>query len=154
MVKKLRLELSGVSRDYTIIGISCHLKDYRITYLINKHLHFNLKKAQDFQSLPVKGASPLNYSFYYFTHQERKVTYYVLANHHPESKLIPSLRQTDYFLIAESELEQKEQQEILKTLATIPNIIASFIVDMSAIKNIDYLLTDLELHMIEIQKKV
>jgi hypothetical protein len=75
MVKKLRLELSGVSRDYTIIGISCHLKDYRITYLINKHLHFNLKKAQDFQSLPVKGASPLNYSFYYFTQANRLLSY-------------------------------------------------------------------------------
>ena len=46
MAKRLRAT-SGLADDYTIIGIACHLKDYRIALIINRGLHYCLKKADD-----------------------------------------------------------------------------------------------------------
>jgi hypothetical protein len=129
------------------------MKDYRLTFLINKHLHFHFKKALDFQSIPLKGTNPLNYSFYYYPDEDRKMTWFLISNHHPESKLLPSLKQTDYFLLAEGERTPDEQHEMLKALASIPNVNAAFAVDMSEVKNFGYFLSDLEIHMINIRKQ-
>ena len=47
MSKKILLDVRPEPAIFTLIGISCHVKDYRISYLLNNHLGFDLLKMED-----------------------------------------------------------------------------------------------------------
>jgi hypothetical protein len=152
MAKKIRLQTDQDYGAYTMIALSCHLKDYRISFLINKHLQLNLKKTGDFQYFPLKTEQALTYSLYYHHDPERMISRYLVSNHHPNGKLFPTLKQTDYFLVIEGVLETKEKQEMIRTLLSVPLINMAFEVDIPSLKNVRYFLEDLEMHMNEIRK--
>ncbi|MCK4288104.1 MAG: IPExxxVDY family protein, partial [Bacteroidales bacterium] len=63
MVKKLILNID-YKPEYTIIGISSHLKDYRLSFNINKKLNFKLKKLSDLVIIKGKNKKTQKYSLY------------------------------------------------------------------------------------------
>ena len=147
MAKKIRLKISGVKPDYIIIGISCHLRDYRIIYRINKPLGFHFKKITDLKVLLDKTENHASFSLYHFYHTDRIINYYFISNHHPEAKLISGLKQADYFLFIHGEVPEEEKKQLIKKLSNIKDILAVFDVNPASLKQFEPVLYDLELHM-------
>jgi len=148
MPKIRRLKVSGSDSDYILIGISCHLKDYRIVFSMNKELHLDLKKLRDFKVYKEKSKDELEYSFYYFKDSDRLTEYFFISNHHPEGKLIKEQKQTDYFMLIKGNIEEKEVSEMTGQIKKMPRVLTAFKVDFSKIKNFGLFLEDLELHML------
>ena len=147
MTKKIRLKISGVKPDYIIIGISCHLRDYRIIYRINKSLDFHFKKIKDLKVPLDKTENHVSFSLYHFCNTDRIINYYFISNHHPEAKLIAGLKQADYFLFIHGNLPEKEKKQLIKKLSDIKDILAVFGVNAASLKQFEPVLYDLELHM-------
>ncbi len=151
MAKKLSAKID-FSSEYTLIGISCHLKNYRLTFFLNRQLNIKLRRIDDFtQAGPDK--EDLSYSVYFYHCPDTKNNFCLITNHHSEGKLIPTLRSIDYFLLIQNEISQERKKNLISAVKTIPNLLTAYEIELSKVKNIHQLLADLELQFIENRQK-
>ncbi|PKP35628.1 MAG: hypothetical protein CVU00_01435 [Bacteroidetes bacterium HGW-Bacteroidetes-17] len=147
MAKKLTLKLD-FSSEYTLIVISCHLKDYRLTFFLNNKLHLHLSRIDDFIQ-EGHDKTDLNYSVYFYQCLETQSNFCLISNHHSDGKLIPTIGTIDYFLLIENEIPNGRKKELIKEIKTIPNVLTAYELDLAKVKNIHHLLAELELQFIE-----
>ena len=143
MAKKILFESRSEPVLFTLFGISCHLKDYRLTFLLNKKLELEFTKMEDFN----------NYSFYYCRDEDRFNTYYLLGNRGQDTILFPGLKQTDFILLVEGPFQKVQKEKLLENIRAIQNVLTAFEIRFETIKNYESVLTDLELHMMQISRE-
>lgn len=143
MAKKVILQTRPEPILFTLFGISCHLKDYRLSYHLNQRLELAFVKMDDF----------LGCSFYYYRDDDRQNAYYLLGNRGQDSILLPDLKQTDFLLLVEGAIKKNQKEKLLEQIKGIQNILTTFEVRFETIKHYEALLTDLELHLMNIRKE-
>lgn len=150
-----KLMLDEVEEDYQLLAIHSSLEEYKVAYLLNKHLQISFKRAThdlDFNHGDVQALYPL----YHFKEPEQYRTYYLIKNKYkgPVKKvvssgslfseedispqltyLIPEHKNVDYFLKIEEDMDESQLQEILQLIASIPNIVTTYIVDHNQLKS-------------------
>lgn len=144
MAKKLLKAAEPDLTHFTLFGISCHLKDYRLSFLLNKHLHLEFSKLDDFR----------DFSFYSADDEDNFNRYFLLSNRNTETVLIPELKQTDFVMLVEGPYKKKQKDWLLENIKTIPNVLTSFEIRFETIKDHSNLLHDIELHFINITKNL
>ena len=142
MAKKVYLANRSEPALYTLFGISCHLKDFRLSFLLNKALEIELVKMDDFGE----------FSFYFFRDEDRFSAYYLIGNRGLESVLLPELKQTDFLLLLEGPVKKIQKDRLIEQTRGIPNVLTAYEVRFETIKNYATMLTDLEIHMLNILK--
>jgi hypothetical protein len=153
MAKKVFLEIRSDPAYYTMIGISCHLKDYRLSYLLNQELEFKFSRIEDLMAFLPGKKIQAEFALYYFRDEDRFNTYCLLANRSQEAVLVPELRQTDFLLLVEGEFRKAQKDPVLKAIRSIPNVLTSYEIRLAEVKNIDSLLTDIEMHLMNVLKE-
>ncbi len=150
-----KLLLDEVEEDYQLLAIHCSLEEFKIAYLLNKHLQLNMIRARhdlDFNHGAVQALYPL----YQFRQPEKYRTYYLLKNKYkgPVKKvissgtlfseedvspqityLIPEYKEVDYFFKLEADMENGELQQLLNRVDSIPNILTAYLVDHQQLKS-------------------
>lgn len=153
MARKKQILRASQHTGMTIIGISCHLKYYRISFILNNILGFNLARIHDLEMPVSLDQEMISYPVLEYHDPDMKNHYSLVSNHHPQQKLLPALRQVDYFLIAANELDEKQKNEFLGRIRAIPQIAAALEIDPSKTKDMNTLLEDLEIHLLESGKR-
>lgn len=153
MAKKFQLETRSEPALFTLIGISCHIKDYRLSYLLNQKVELNFQKMDDMVSSTAFQRKPDTFSFYYCRDEDQFNTYYLLSNRGQESVLVNELRQTDFLLLVEGPFKKSQLDALLRTIRLIPQVLACFEIKFSTLKNFENILTDLELHYMTISRE-
>lgn len=149
--KKHKIEFAA-SGDFTIIGISCHLKDYRVAFFLNQQLHFSLQRVNDLVLCyeDCEGDKDeiveFNYSFFIFRNREDRRDYYLVSNHHPERRLIGSHKAIDYFLFINDIPAPSYTKELILKIQEIPGINTAYHIDDTKIGNAGPLFSEIELH--------
>jgi len=143
MAKKIFLENRSETILFTLFGISCHLKDYRLSYYLNQKLELSFAKMDDFQG----------YSFYFCRDEDSFNSYYLLGNRGPESILLPDLKQTDFLLLLEGPVKKAQKEQLLEKVRGIQNVLTAYEVRFETIKNYNLMLTDLEIHLMNILRE-
>ncbi len=143
MPKKILLETRSEPALFTILGISCHLKDYRLSFMLNKKLELEFVKLDDFVS----------YSFYQCRDEDRFNTYYLIGNRGQDAILFPELKQTDFILLVEGPFKKTQKERLLEDIRSIQNVLTAFEIRFETNKNYETILTDLEIHLMNIRKK-
>lgn len=116
--------------NFKVIGISCHLKDYKLSWLLNKALNINLvKRANDIELLSKQGKS-LHSVFEY--NNEEDFFNLTLIKNRSEGLLVSELSNADYFLKLEGEIDLEKTR---KRLNEIDAILALFPIDLNKIKS-------------------
>ncbi len=137
-------------KEYSLMGISCHLKDYRLVYLINNCLSLDLKKQDDLIIYPTKGKQKLQFSFYHY--QQDHFEYNLIANRNPLGTLIQEHKHFDYILLIKGRISKKLKQNLLQKLLKISNVLAAIEIKPNTVKLLAHIISDLELHLMEITK--
>ncbi len=153
MAKKVKIEID-FDQDNFLVGISCHRKDYWIAYKINETLKINLKRTEDLPVFNNKLGELICYPLYFYHDFDCEINFYLLINHNKKAKLFPSQKTTDYFLLINGPASENFVQDKVKKIKAIPNVLMAFEIGLSKIKVIDNFLEDLELHMLEVSKKM
>lgn len=143
MAKKVFLETRSEPALFTLFGISCHLKDFRLSYYLNQRPELSLVKMDDFQG----------YSFYFCRDEDCFNTYYLLGNRGQESILIPDLKQTDFILLVEGPFKKIQKERLLSRIKGIQSVLTAFEVRFETIRHYETILTDIELHLMKILKE-
>ncbi len=147
MAKKFLLEIQPEPALYTFLGISCHLKDYRLSYLINQKLGYLLIKKEDLVTRSYNLKNVAGFSFYQYNDEDNYCFCFLLSNRSEEFILVPEMKQVDFMMIIEGEIRNSRKEQILKHIRSIPNVLTSFEIQVPAIKNHASLLSDLEMHV-------
>jgi len=153
MAKKFQIETRSEPALFTLIGISCHIKDYRLSYLLNQKVELNFQKMEDMVSSTAAQRKSDTFSFYYCCDEDQFNTYYLLSNRGQESVLVNELRQTDFLLLVEGPFKKSQLDTLLKTIRLIPQVLACFEIKFPILKNFENILTDLELHYMTISRE-
>lgn len=149
MVKKLSLNID-YANEFSFIGISCHLKDYRLSFFINQETGLKLSKIEDF--IQEGEDQRINYPLFYYQCPDTNNNFCLISNHHSEQKLIPALRQFDYFLLVQNNMPESKKKELISKLKKIPNLLAVYEIEFKKVKNLNQLIVDLELQLINYLK--
>jgi len=153
MAKKILLGVRSEPVFFTLIGISCHVKDYRISYLLNAHLGFEFSKLDDLKITLTQKKEPTGFSLYYYRDEDYFNAYYLLANRSQEFVLAPEVKQVDFLLIVEGTFKKAQKDPLIKAIRGIPNVLTAYEINFAEIKNHETLLNDMEMHFINIHKE-
>jgi len=119
--------------DFSLLGISCHVKDYRLSWEINKTLKLDFVKTDLTSDLPEDPSISVSVYFEEDTHIE----YTLIANKYVDGLWFPELPQLDYFMRI-SGPQHAELAEYCKQM----------------VQNIDSVLTVLTINPNELKSKV
>ncbi len=154
MARKILLDVHSEPAYFTLIGISCHFKDYRFTHLLNKELGFSFAKETDMSVYIAGRKDPSGFSFYQFRDEDNFLHFSLISNRSEEFVLVPEARQVDFILVVEGELKKNRLNMLLKGISSIQNVLMAYEIKMAAVKNIENLLTDIELHLMNLRKEL
>ncbi len=152
MKKKLKIEFD-IQSEYTLFGVSSQLKDYRLVFHINNDLKLNFKRMEGLPIANGKKDKENKFSFYYYVDEESHHIYSFISNHNQNGRLLPSVKQIDYFFIIKNHIKNKQKQHFISSIRKIRNVIAVYELDIKKIKNADFLLSDMEIHITELIRK-
>jgi hypothetical protein len=134
-MKKLELEAED-DFDFGLIAISCHEKDYKICWAINKEFKFNLKRGKD---ICLKDRDEdMSYSFYLYDDELGHCTYHIIENRSGMGYLIPEQKQADYFMMIKGIFD--EENEMIQRLKSIDMVLTAYVVDADTLKSKNNLL--------------
>lgn len=157
-VHKLILDDAFDDAVYTLIGMHCRLEDYRLAYLLNKHLGITLSRKKS--DIDFKGGQG-SYSIYEWEDHKQLLTWSLVSNickteelqqtdvtslfDNQEKitktfQLIPEHKTVNYFLKIDSVLSLSKEKFILDSILKIPQIATAYIVDSSQLKSKDNLI--------------
>ena len=147
MAKKFLLDIQPEPAFYTFLGISCHLKDYRLSYLINHQLGYQFIRKDDLITRSFNRKIEAGFSFYQFNDEDNYCFCFLLSNRSEEFILVPEMKQVDFMMIVDGEIKRSRKEQVLKQIRSIPNVLTSFEIQVQEIKNHASLLSDLEMHV-------
>lgn len=144
--------------SYKLIAIHCRLEDYRLAYLLNKHLELKLARKEkdiDFKYLES------SYSIFEWDNETEYVLWNLISNVCKKEEvslyssgtlfsdsekvlktfhLISEYKKVDYFIKISDEIQNVDEKQILNKLQAIPQIITSYTIDPLKIKSKDHLI--------------
>ena len=148
-----RITVAKESNKPVIIGISTPMKDYRLTWFMNKVLNFKLSKQKDITVYNEKKERLSSFSFYCDEQYENMLVFYFISNRNAESEVLAyEQKQIDFLFLIKGPLKKIQLDEILQNIKSISNIQTAFLIDDSSIKNLDSLMEDIELHLLDVSK--
>ena len=146
--------------SFSLIAILCRLEDYRLAYLLNKHLELNLRRK--------KHDLDYNYfdaSFAIFEWENEKIdsVWNLVSNVCKKEEaalqssgslfdnqtvitrtvnLLPELKTVDYLIKVSNEDRHFNEKLILNKIQTIPQVITTYSVDIDQLKSKEHLIFD------------
>jgi hypothetical protein len=152
-VHKLNFDEAFDEVLYTLIGIHCTLEDYRLAYLLNKHLGVTLTRKKsdiDFKN------GKATYSIYEWEDNKHLTTWNLVSNicktqtlQKADSAslfnseqittkafyLLPQYKTVNYFLKIGSEFSFSKEKYILDNVLNIPQIITAYSINYSKLQS-------------------
>ena len=115
MVKRIKLDIKPEA--FSVIGISSHENDYRLSWSINEQLQLSL--SQDCSLEAGEGKE-----FTCFVHEDDNQTIILISNRCENGFLLEKYKNLDFFLKLYPELNEAETSQWLKKLKKVPLISA------------------------------
>ena len=153
MAPKRILELAP-EHDFSMFGISCHLKDYRFCWMLNRQLETQLRRVGDYYPKFNKDQdSQYAFPFYFGAENIRYESFYLLGNHSPEGDLLERLTQIDYLFLVHDMAYPLGSAGMVQEIRKIPQVLMAFEIKPSDIKDADALFSGIEICLLEYEKE-
>lgn len=119
--------------EFTLIGISCHKKDYRLCWELNKSLNIDLVREEDLTVVDNK--EELSFTFYRYLNREEYLDYYLIGNRSNNAILIPEQKMIDFWLKIEGDIYEEQKTTILNNLKGLPVVLTAFEINPESLKS-------------------
>lgn len=146
MVRKSQLEYQ-YAPDFRIIGIFSPVKDYRLAWLINQQLGFDLKRLPVFSWSPQGNEITHECNVFRYENPERYLKAYLLGNRTLSGSLLQEPRNLDYMLLLKKPGANIKIPEMIKSLRSIGQVQMAALLDKANDKHTTALLYDLEMFL-------
>jgi hypothetical protein len=144
MPRKLQVDIDFLSGHH-LLGITSQLKDYRLCHFLNQGIGLNLEKKPDVSLQPPSSKSWQQHPVYYFYDEMKRCEYYLLPNRGAEGLLLGAHRNSDFLMVVHGLQDPAMLKQISRSIQGLPLVLFCHEINLSGIRNIEYLLEDLEL---------
>ena len=144
MSKMLMLDFED-EINYSIIGITTSLKDYRLTFYLNKLPNFQFKRVDSFEFS--HQGTPFTYSIYIYLDHTNLRNYYLVANKSNAVKLVKKYQHFDYLLVMDGEIDDDFLKDLAKQIKNCENVSLTAVIDINEFEKIKNLRTSFDLHL-------
>ncbi len=151
-IKKTTMSFTENS-EYTIIGISCHLADFRFVHYLNKIKYFNFIRYGEFDYQFKNVEEIFYFPLYYFDDKENYMSYYFISNRSEDGVLMNEWKNFDYLLITKSKLSDTKQKTIFIDIKKITGVLAVSQLQTINKNEVGVLLSEIELYVMEYLKQ-
>lgn len=153
MPKKHKLD-SNLLQDYSIVGIVTQLKDYKLCLFLNKNLGLNLVRTNDIHVNANENETMNSFPFYRFYDKHSKTNWYLLGNkNHLHQSMLYRYKQINFFLIYDGTPPFTDINTYISLIKKIANVQLVQEIKMGKNKGFEYLLQDLEMHLLELDRR-
>ncbi len=149
MAKKLLLDFEE-EINYSFIGISSSLKDYKLNFFLNKLSGFDFKRVDSF--IFAFNKQQFNYSLYIYLDHSNLRNYYLISNKHNAVRLVKDFMVFDYILILDGEIEEDYVSELSKRINSVSGVMLTSILDGEIFDKIPNLRTKFDMHLDSVLK--
>ncbi|MDP4266777.1 MAG: IPExxxVDY family protein [Bacteroidota bacterium] len=134
MAKKQKLKIEE-EYEFTLIGISSHVKDYKICSAFNNELDFNFVRIDDLEIHSPNSENNPSFCTFFFENEENHTKYYLISNKSENGYLIPEDKNSDYFLIIYGPFEDSEITSLISEIKAVDNVITAYETDVNKLKS-------------------
>lgn len=121
--------------DFFLLGLSCHLPDYRLAHILNNELKIDLTRIKDLDFKANKKKEKAYFSFYQYDNEELFTTINLISNRCESGYFTPELKQWDYFLqLWLPNSEEEDLQKVMNSLKKNSQIITCIDIDVENLK--------------------
>lgn len=124
MAKKIALKL-GYKSPFTVFSVFCTQKDYRLAWLLNQALGFELERITDL-TLFFSETNPADFSLFSYNYQHYRMQVFLLSNKSTEGPIIGEPPVPDYLLLLWNKsdfFDLNEFQKDIRKLSQIQTIV-------------------------------
>lgn len=123
------------SFDFDLIGISTNIPDYQLVAKINEVLHIDLERKRDDYTLNLNGLEGKKFRWYSYLPSEEDLEIYLIVNKGDNGYLVEEIKQMNSFVLIFGELNYLKSNEVAQQIKSIPQVIASTIIDIDTLKS-------------------
>jgi hypothetical protein len=124
--------------EFLAFGLSCHWKDYRVAWLVNRSM--NMDFHRETIEVRMKSGQLEDFPKFVYRDDDRRLNYFLLSNYNEDFYLFKEYKQYDYFLLVEGYLDIFPSDEFQRKLHAIEGIQFIAAMDTEVFKPIQYTL--------------
>ena len=109
-----------IETNFHLIGISCHFKDYRFVWQLNKYLGTDFVKKEEYSPYKKEG---------FFSNFEYKVDHekiHVFSNRSQDGYLVKKKKQVDFWLMIKHSFNDELLAQWLNKINQFPDVLALY----------------------------
>jgi hypothetical protein len=119
--------------EFSLIGISCHAKDYKLCFEFNKLLEVDFVRTEDLDIDSKKTQG--NYSLYEYIDEDNFMDYYLISNRSSKGVLIPEHKAIDYFLLLKGATNNDITDDMIQKISTLQIVLTAYKIDVDTLKS-------------------
>jgi len=131
--------------EYSVIGISTNLKDYRLTFYLNRLSSLQFKRVTPFVFKHKE--QEFSFSLYIYLDHNNLRNYYLISNKSNAVKLVKKYQHFDYLLLMDGEIEEDFLMDLSKQIKTCDNVNLTSVIDITDFEKIKNLRTAFDMHL-------
>lgn len=149
-------------QPYKLLAIHSSVEEYKLAYLLNKHLDLRLARSPHDLDLHA-GAENIHFAHFVYEDQQKYCRYHLVTNIArreelsgsgenslffgeqmavKKSYLLPEFKQVDFFVKIEDELDSINDRLLISRILEIPQISTAYAIDFDRIKTKENLIFD------------
>ncbi len=121
--------------SFELISIVSPIRDYRICWLLNHHLSYQLEWKEEVPLLGGRGKQKTLFNRYSYNDELNWLQFHFINNKYLGKNLVPELKQVDHFFLVDGTNAAIEKERIITTLKSLPLIQAVFAVNPNELRS-------------------
>lgn len=119
--------------DFSLIGISCHAKDFRLCFELNKLLEIDLTRAKDLEIISKNTTG--NYALFEYIDEDNFLDYYLISNRGEKGFLIPEHKTIDFLLQLKGATNEEIEEELISKICSLSIVLTAYQIDVDSLKS-------------------
>jgi len=148
MSKKIALKL-GYEPPFSVYAIFSTQRDYRLAWLLNEHLGFELERIKDYTH-HFSETKTSDFSLFSFDYKQFRTLIFLIGNKSSEGSIISENPAPDFLLLLLNASEFFDQKELIKNMRKIQHIQTVVSLNEKALKKHETFFYDLEFFLTQL----
>lgn len=119
--------------DFSLIGISCHAKDFRLCFELNKLLEIDLTRANDLEIISKNITG--NYALFEYLDEDNFLDYYLISNRGEKGFLIPEHKTIDFLLQLKGATNEDIEEDLISKICSLSIVLTAYQIDVDSLKS-------------------